>query len=409
MLWGAAQNDFASLQPWTPEARKEVEEWQAKGFRSLANALGFDGDADRAYEHLIGDRALPDHDWSDIWRKVGIPPPEDPREREAIEAQFAGLYERLRGLEPPTRYEDPRNYPDMALLLAAVLDHLTERGTPVQEVPLIATLPSGDINAQIRRIPGVPTIILFEHGLFRFFIDMANILGWTVESLTALQIGDDDALTKLNRVRLIPPQASEYFLGSLYAYAVHGSPLANENSVPKPPENELLALNLAANMRRFVMVHELTHCVAGHLDMEHSKELEHVADGEAANLVSEMAREKPGSWAVGFWACDFALTAIHFLEKTIGLMAYGDRRLNWISETHPDPLRRRIWVRERAPNTEGVTAGNIKAAEALCGMTDGLFGHLWKITCPLLYKHHLDGARPAELWQSHLKHSFAPE
>lgn len=409
MVWGEAQDNFSVVQPWTPEARKEVEDWQADGFRSLAADLGFDGDADSAYERLTGNRALPkDRDWSDIWTKLGISPPEDPKEREAIEAQFAGLFERISGVEPPTRYEDPRNYFDMVLLLAAVLDHLTERGTPVQDIPLIATLPSGDINAQIRRLPGVPTIILFDHGLFRFCIDMANILAWTVEPLTVMQIGDENALIGLRRLRVIPPQASLYFHGSLNAYSVYGSPLATETSVPKPTENALLAVNVSVNMRRFVMVHELTHCVAGHMYKEPSKELEHQADSESAYIVSEMSSDKPGSWALGFWACDFTLTALHFLEKSIGIMAYGDRRLKWISQTHPDPLTRRKWLRNRAPNTEGVTATNIKAAEALCGMTDGLFGHLWSLTAPFLYKAHLGGARPAAIWRSHLERNIAP-
>jgi hypothetical protein len=408
-MWGEAQDNFSALQSWTPEARKRVEELQVREYRSLANDLGFAGDADKAYEHLMGNRALQNEpDVSSIWQTLGIEPPSDPDVRAAVEAPVAGLYERVASVEPPTRYEDPRNYFDMVLLLAAVLDHLTAKGTPAPSVPLVASLPSGDINAQIVKYPDIPTLLLFERGLFRFCVDMANVLAWTVVPLTVEQIGDDNALIGLPRTYAISPQASQFFLGSLHAYVVGGSPMANENSVPKAVSNRLLAVTMGTQMKRFVMAHELAHFGLGHLDTPASKGQEHEADSASAYIVAQMARDSFGSWAAGFWACDFTLTAFHFLEKSIGLLEYGTDSLKWISDTHPNPVSRRALLRARAPNTDDVTPTNIAAAEAVCGMTDDLFAKLWELQSPWLYKAHLEGARPAAIWRSHAKTNLAP-
>lgn len=408
-MCGDERNRFSALQSWTPEAQAEVEELQIRGYRSLAAVLGLGGDADKAYDYLMRDRALPGKpEASLIWPKLGITPPSDFDARSAIERDFTALYERISKVELPTRYEDPRNYFDMVLLLVTVLDHLAEKATPALSAPLVASLPSGNTNAQLLKFPGVPVLLLFDHGLFRFCEDMANVLAWTVVPLTVEQIADEKALIGIQRVHTIPPEASQYFLGSLYAYVVYGSPIANKDSVPRPASNYLLAVAIGVQMRRFVMAHELAHFLSGHLDERGSKQLEYEADSKSTYIVSEMARGSFGSWAVGFWACDFTLTALHFLYKGLGLMAYGTDRLRWIGETHPDPMSRRRQLRAQASNTDSVTPTNIAAAEAVCGMTDALFARLWRMQSPWLYQAHLNGVRPAPTWQTHVEANLAP-
>ncbi len=312
-------------------------------------------------------------------------------------------------MEPPTRYENRNSYPVMLMFFDQLRDGLVKRGGAVDPWPLLATLPLGNVNAVTKTEPEtrVP-VIFFDQGLFQFLYDFSLLLGWAAPALSPVQLSDDVALSGLSRSYTMPPGSSEFFAGALNAYAIEGTPIANPSPLTPPRHNMFLSMILLGQMELFVMAHELAHIKMGHWQEQPSVQHEYEADEAALALVGELAIESSGSWAVGFWACDLALTVFHFLYRAVALLKFGPRKLVWISKTHPDPLSRRARLRDRAsaisPNVPQV--GRAAAGE-LCGMSDALLQRLWEFGSVVLLSSYQGGARSSPLWNDLVQYDFA--
>jgi len=163
-----------------------------------------------------------------------------------------------------------------------------------------------------------------------------------------------------------------------------------------------------------VMAHELSHLRLSHLSNPYRDRRgawEQEFDADAAGMALVTGRKSGGqrSWALDVWACDLALTALHFLDLTLGVMAYGHRDLAWVSETHPDALSRRKRLRELAlVSTKDVPDVARAAAGGLWRMSDALFGRLWEIVGPMLtVLRETRNARPSPLWRERIASIFA--
>src|SRR5258706_2059219 len=146
-LAGTQPPGRATPQPWPQSARDFVESWQEREYRRLATALGLGSDARRAYERLSR--------------------PTVPRQ--------AGVNVK----QPPTSYEDPNRYTIMAILFDGLQRAMAQRGVALSPTPLLATLPSGDVNARIVIEPAsrVP-VIFFEQGLFDYLYGFVLLTAW---------------------------------------------------------------------------------------------------------------------------------------------------------------------------------------------------------------------------------------
>ncbi|QHG19713.1 hypothetical protein [Nostoc sp. ATCC 53789] len=370
------QSSFKEAQEWDPKIRKFVQQEQEQEYRRLALALGLGSDPVKAYEH-ISQRPMP-----------------------------VALQDRYLSLGLPTIYEDPYFYPAMTITFDLLQKELTERGKPFTPRPFLATLPSGDVNARIVEEPKTGTpIMFFNHGLFRLLYDFAKLTAWATPPLSIKQLSNDSALMNLARKYTIPFQASEFFAASLYAYVVSGSPIAISLPIPEPIHNLPISIALLNHMERFIVAHELAHIHEHHLDESPTWQQEYEADALSLGLISTLAHEDFGSWAIGYWACELALIAFNFLYRAIGLLAFGPEKLEWISKTHPDPLSRRehlrgIWLEQNVPEI------GLAAARELCGMTEALFQRLWEISFPLLVISYQQGTRPSPMWNKEIQYSF---
>jgi hypothetical protein len=151
-------------------------------------------------------------------------------------------------------------------------------------------------------------------------------------------------------------------------------------------------------MERFVMAHELAHIRQQHINKPQTPDLEYEADALGVSLVTTLADIHHGSWAIGYWGCELAIVALHFLYRAIGLFTFGDDRLKWISKTHPDPLSRRenlrgIWLNKRSPE-EGVAA-----AREVSGMMEALFTRLWELGMFVFLTEYQHGKRASPRWR----------
>lgn len=360
-------------QEWDTEIRKYIQEEQEEKYYHLALALGLGSDPVEAYEY-ISRRPMP-----------------------------ADLRKKYLSLGLPTIYEDPYFYPVLKKIFNLLQIQI---GKPFTPKPFLATLPSGDVNALIAKEPKTQSpIIFFDHGLFTFFYDFANLTAWAMPPLSTEQLSDDSALANLTRKHTMPPQASKFFVAALYNYAVDGPPIATSSPIDKPINNLHLAIELLNYMEQFVFAHELAHIHENHLESLPTRQQEYEADALSLGLVSTLAYNNFGSWAIGYMACELVLIAFHFLYRAIGLLEFGPRKLTWISKTHPDPLSRReylrgIWLEPNLPER------GVAAARELCGALEAIFQRLWEFSIPMLIDAYQRGVRPSARWSKQMKSSF---
>ncbi len=395
---------------WAPEAREYVQVLQERQYRKLASELGLHGDPRAAFARLSTSPMPRSHvATKKLRRDFGAEQYLTQEQWAQFDHEVGETYERYASLEPPTAYEDANRYRSMAM----TFDQVQSRAGAGAPRPLLATLASGNVNALLTQEPetGAP-IVFFEHGLFRFFYDFALLAGWAIPPLSPQQLGDDEALARIPGRYTMPLEASQFFLGSLYAYAVGGTP--NEASpIPRPTHNIFTSMVLLTYMEQFLMAHELSHLHLGHLsnlyrDKRGAWEQEFDADAAGMALVTGLKSGGRRSWALDVWACDLALTALHFLDLTLCVMAYG-RRVAWVSETHPDVLTRRQRLRARAAvPTRDVPEVARAAAMGLWRMNDALFGRLWEIADPMLViLRDNRKALPSPLWRQRIATVFA--
>ena len=357
--------------------RRFVRDYQEKAYVRLADDLGLSS-AKSAYEKIAGRKIAPD-----------------------LVAKYGS--ETL-----PTPFEDPF----MFQIMTKTFDVMSRENDTLSAValphPFLATLASGDVDGETIVEPATKTpILFFEHGLFSFFKDMADLMAWAAPPLTEGQLTDDTALARLARRYTMPLQASENFSASLYTYVVNGSPAGTSSPIPLPSQNLGLAIRLLNHMERFVMAHELAHVREGHFNKTLGLSQDYEADALAVSLVTTLAEKNHGSWAVGYWGSELALVALNFLYRAIALFTFGPGKPAWIDQTHPDPLRRRenlrgIWLNSRSPQA------GVDAAREVCGMMEGLFSRLWEISRPLLLVQYQRGARASPRWKKTAK-SFAAD
>lgn len=393
--------------PWPPAVRQFVEWEQEKAYRRLADEMGVGGGPALAFNRL--NPGLPTAAQIAPTRFKDAMAPGFLSEEQW--AQFDDLvaekYRHYAALQPPTAYETASNY----VILNLTFDAL--RGAwegPSAPEPYLASFPSGDVNARIRTEPTTQApVIFFEQGLMRFLYDFGQLIAWATPPLSPAELSDDEALARLPRSYQMPEVASVSFMGSLHAYAVSGTPIANPSPFPKPTHNMFVATMLVTLMEWFVMSHELAHLTLGHLPKPPDRSLEFEADARGLVTMSGQARAGGHSWAVSYWACDLALSCFHLLDLAISVLAFGGRKPRWSCPTHPDALSRRQRFRdtlgELAPD---VPYASLAAANLLCDMSDAVIQRLWEFAVAPLLLAHQQGVCPSPLWKDRIRDCFQP-
>jgi IrrE N-terminal-like domain len=413
-------------QPWTPQTRDYVQNQQEDAYRDLAASLGLGNDPKAAFARLNRPRmplsyASPEIYIADLLSQ-GIPLSEEDIQR--IKIDLPKFYNRYFSLDPPTQYENANRYSSLAVTFDGLLQALNSQGKTINPRPLLATLPTGDVNAKIMVEPktGVP-IMFFEQALFRFFNDFAIVASWAFSPMSLVELYDDAAIRRMQSQHTMPLGTSGYLADALYSYVVQGSTKENQSRSQPAPHNRALYAELLQEMQRFVMAHEIGHFMLGHLDDESqsadrtpeaSWKCEYEADEFGLDLMLALAKSKGASSAFHFWACDLVLTLYVILFRAISLLQFGTQKVTWVSPTHPDPTVRRTRLRERMLQSgyslkEKLASrlGFGTAAGQLCGMSDDILGRrLLSMVFPTFIGEHRRGVRPSPLWNKAIANNF---
>ena len=392
---------------WPPAVREFVEGEQADAYSRLGRELGLGSDpaaafarlnpcmptadqiAPRRFKDAMGAGFLSEEQWNQF------------------DAAVAQQYPDHAELQPPTAYESPVTYSILNMTYMGLGSAWSS--SPRQEVYL-ASLPSGSPDARvvIERTTKAP-VIFFEQGLMRFLYDFGMLVAWATPPLSPAQLSDDATLAKLPRSYTMPYDASGYFAGSLVAYVVDGTPITNASPIPRPNHNMFLAATLVTLMERFVMAHELAHITLGHLAIPADVSQEFAADARGLVTMDARARADGISWAMSYWACDLALTCLDILDHAIGVLAFPDSKLAWVSATHPSASSRRQHLRDTlAQLLPDAPPAGLLAASELCGMSTAVTARLLEFGFVSLAVAIQKGDRPSPLWNDRINYCFRP-
>jgi hypothetical protein len=412
--------------PWTEEACEFVRNRQEDEYQTLAGKLNLGNDPKKAYEKLSGPVMPIDYVSADkfieAFGDAGVLLGE--HARAYAHASITKMYQHYWSLALPTEYESQDRYSSMMLTFESLRNALNKKACCLDAIPLLASLPTGDVNARVLAVPstGCP-VLFFEQGLFRFFHDFAKALSWAFPPISPLQMYDDKAIRQMRTRYTMPEQASRDFTVVLGSYVSEGSTTGISHLINVAPYNRLLAGGLLQAMEWFIMGHELAHLVLGHLEPSNLTdnrdelwEREYEADLFSVELLIEIAKSDGADWAFNFWACDVALTLFICLYRAIALLEFGPNEPRWVSRTHPDPASRRLRLRQAVQNEKYSWQGRLRsglgmgtAAGALCGMSNALLQRLYEMMALEFLIAHQRKVRPSPIWKNVVAHTFAPK
>ena len=385
----------------------------AREWRELANSMGLGREPDRAFEALSPAPIPDDLITTDRMRR-------DLGDNIVAHADWASVAITMRNIEeyfidPPTRYEVPLSYSTLAYELDVAVEALTAAHQTLPYRPLVASLPSGDVNAKIRNIPkSDEVVVLFQHGIIEFLDQLAITMGAAMPvelldlPLRAEIPGESEPGDRTHR-----QLAVEQLTDSLTSYVVGGNPYHARRRILK---NRALAsgVSLAAGMRKFLMSHELMHLLL--MAFPGFKCRSAARPGLAARVRCERGRcvalrtYTPGTH-LNMWACDVALWAFEMLERTVAYLEAGTLTGLPPTHSHPTPHARRCRLleektRELLDQGEADMSGQLSE---LTGSGRELGEQLWEATMPYWDGLRKRGVRPGALWKKRLEQAYPEE
>ncbi|MGW1344240.1 hypothetical protein ACWCOV_24595 [Kribbella sp. NPDC002412] len=305
--------------------------------------------------------------------------------------------------EPVTPFTDPWLQSSYNYYLHVAETLIAETPWQLPYRARIATLPSGDFNARTRKIAGTDeAAVMFDHTLLSFVQEYALIVAadipddwWGIpwpENLANREVGADTEC------------AAEYFADLLVSYVLHGT----TEAVVRPQltwRTRVIASMIAAPMRLFLVCHELSHLLLGHLNAPTRnlspgewQHREYAADQVGSSLVA--GTEPQERQVISLWITDLALAGFQYVERGLWYMTTGLQQELPASSSHPMPQWRRKRLLEE--NTTMLwESGRCAESNQLGHLTINGMGrleNLWLAAETRFLTLHNQGAQPAPLW-----------
>jgi hypothetical protein len=144
--------------------------------------------------------------------KLGLTDKFGPEAWAHMKRQIAHDQARPTAIPAQTRFEDPITYRLMYEVRRFVNDDILKFGKRSANFPtLLASLPSGDINAHISPVSKTKhTVLFFEQVLFQFLRDFAALASWAAPGLPPTGFTDVE-LAAIHQKHTVPLQASGFF------------------------------------------------------------------------------------------------------------------------------------------------------------------------------------------------------
>jgi hypothetical protein len=388
-----------------------IQSRQERHYRILSDELGLGGDPARAFRSLTRGVILPvqAHAWVEQQRqRYANSLDMSAEDWTTVDSLLADRAQQMRSTEIPTAYEEPILYDSLMLTYSRLADVLDRDCNYTS--PALATLAAGEINAKISSAGhNSSPVIFFEHGLFRYFWEASNVLGWCLPQIKQRELLDVTSIANIPNRYSMPSQATAILGELLHNYVVDGVPWRARGQLPRADHNILLIIALVSDMECFALAHEISHIRLGHLDEQILKQSdEAAADLAGTELVLALDPRHSFNRAFRFWACYLALCTLEILDRALILYAFGNKPVKWINELYPDfPHRRDLLRTALAQGRFAITDFEVATAERLCRMSDALISLMWKnyimtsvLSTPLFPK-------PSPMWRNRINACYA--
>lgn len=397
---------------WSDQAKKTVTDWQERSWGDLAISMGFGWAPKRAFEAMSPPVPSGDLVVDTMRNDLGSDLVAD-RDRSSADITTRTYLAKYL-TNPPTPYESPLLYSTLTHHLDIALEAMAATPWKLAHEPRVATLPSGDLNAKIRKIRHSNEVVVFyQHGLIEFLDQMAIVMGaaipieWLKLPLPKSRARQDEP-GDASYERLAVEQITE----SLTSYIVHGN---SSRARRRPLKGRALAstVSLAAGMRNFLLCHELIHLLFGHLAVPSVKlprseawQREFDADMGGSTLAVHSHDEVR---VFKFWTCDIALWSFQMIERALFYLDTGANGELPATHSHPTPTLRRLhFLEEKTRELWELDMKDLsnQLGELIVGGAE-VGENLWEATIPHWDALRRQGVRPSPLWKQRLEQAHA--
>ncbi|MET8852416.1 hypothetical protein [Amycolatopsis sp. NPDC004625] len=331
----------------------------------------------------------------------------------SFEQRLADLYRSFG--EPISKYESRYDF-NMVMHVATLLEERTRQaGWPVPDRPLLATMPTGQINAMTLVVPGTDEhLVLFEDQLFLF----AHLAAKAVTEVLPFDQNEDGSVGfSLDEGQIAAkiaqrPEVANRFAEMIIGYLAKGRPGAAPQWVQERIPATLTSI-LVDSAEMFVLGHEYAHISLGHLgerrpvsrfngteaadpeEIRYSQAQEIMADIRGLEL---MMRAQFGRYdvALSYGGADLYFSMSDLLDRAVSLLRHGEEGRTTYT-THPPPAARREVLRQVL--TKSVPDDQGQSALQMAGQIQSIVEMLWNGVRGSLLNAHRKGARPLALWK----------
>jgi hypothetical protein len=328
-----------------------------------------------------------------------------------VERNLASL--RARGLLTlPTRYENPKTYLDMALVLNELEDGMVRVfQRPLAPRPIFGSLPRAAIQASVEPIDG-EYLVTFEAGLLTYASQACQVIA---RAIPGHEVGDKLFAFELDRTAIVRhlehnDDIVQSFANLLLAYLVHGATFPLSNSVANqtlPKAGDVLASDLYRSMLLFALAHEYGHIIAIDEKLGEPPGLgpawgREIAADRWGVFLSLIASTNLQGLPYVLWGIRLLLNCYEILER--GVMTL-DRRIDreQLAGDHPPTEMRLKYlvqdVRFIAQKTVGLgSEDDLRQAFESSAQFDAVTEVLWALAQPTIAMADRRGARLAPMW-----------
>lgn len=325
-------------------------------------------------------------------------------------AQFQD--EARREIRAPTLFENP-GYHFLLQIYAARIDEQVARygrWPGLSNPPVFGLISLGQVNARTIRVPhNNDYLVLVDEELFTFLYLFAKAVALAMPAAPTRVGGGDwrPSSTPIDFIRehlRSTPEAVYRFGDVVLAFAMTGRASAAEPHTVSPERQEL-ATALCEASELFVIAHEYTHVLEGHLKRALPYNVSENNDVVVQSLLS--VADEGIADAIGLdltyralnlgghhdhfarWGFELFAYANEILMKSIGILRAGTEQGMHSGESHQHASFdfRRLAVDMRDTST----AGRVMRL---------VLTELWNMTRPAIVASHRRGARPSQTWEA---------
>jgi hypothetical protein len=343
----------------------------------LQNSTAFDFENEEFYKKYYGNEEFPDEYQNYL------------RRSEMLHKKYPS----------PSKYQDKGSYGILLLSEDILRSHLQKKNIVLPQSTL-GTLPIGVLNGYTIKANNNDYLIIFQDGLFHYLNLLTKVI---LQALPQSHEGVGMGIIYTGRILREFPEVQFRFEDLFEGYLIYGNPryaLPYYKNIPDPRYFQ----NLLTNAEVFLLAHEYSHVLLGHLDAppdnrEKFFDNEFDADKKGFELLSKIIpKENTKGYALlsigmmfyGLNLIEHSISVLIYGEEAIEGFAQGDSRFR-IYKSYPSFIERADALQKAFYKKEDSSYSIYKPL--LIDICNAL-NLLWRNFLPKLIDYHKKGIKP---------------